>query len=30
MFKTMDEMSIVKYLADIKAQDEIITGLKTK
>jgi len=29
MFKTMDEMSIVKYLADLKAQDEIITGLKT-
>lgn len=29
MFKTMDEMSIVKYLWDLKAQDEIITSLKT-
>lgn len=28
MFKEMDEMSIIKYLWDLKAQDEIITWLK--
>jgi len=28
MFKSMDEMKIVQYLADLKAQDEIISGLK--
>lgn len=30
MFKSMDEMSIVQYLADVKAQDDIITSIKAQ